>query len=320
LITLIFFLKAHVGQSIFNGCIKEALQGKTRILVTHHIHLLSECDLIIVLEDGAIKASGSFQELTHSGIDLSAILPAPKNSPPPEIDDGSVKISGTEVDEDVELEDDNDVIIDAYRELSVDKTPVISSSVKILRSGSVSESVNGSFSRKVTVPASPGKKVPSSSEKLKGPASPAKANGATLMTTEERSTGDVSTDIYWYYIRAGGLWMSTMYLLLLTLVQAFSLGSSFYLTYWGSQSINQDEHGHPMSSEKNLSYMEVFAALSMAGVLCTVARGLCLAQMQLKASLALHKSVLDRVLGAPVAFFDVTPLGWSYLHHSKADD
>ena len=37
---------AHVGQHIFQYCIKKTLGDKTRILVTHHVHLLPQCDLI----------------------------------------------------------------------------------------------------------------------------------------------------------------------------------------------------------------------------------------------------------------------------------
>ena len=40
---------AHVGQHIFKHCIKNTLKGTTRVLVTHHVHLLNQCDHIIIL-------------------------------------------------------------------------------------------------------------------------------------------------------------------------------------------------------------------------------------------------------------------------------
>lgn len=67
-----------MGQQIFENCIKTALKGKTRLLVTHQLHLLRECDNIIVLENGFIKAQGSFDSLSRSGIDLEAIIPIQK--------------------------------------------------------------------------------------------------------------------------------------------------------------------------------------------------------------------------------------------------
>nr|XP_006212153.1 multidrug resistance-associated protein 6 isoform X1 [Vicugna pacos] len=58
-------LDAHVGQHVFNQVIGPdgLLQGKTRILVTHTLHILPQTDWIVVLEDGAIAEMGSFQEL-----------------------------------------------------------------------------------------------------------------------------------------------------------------------------------------------------------------------------------------------------------------
>ena len=57
---------AHVGEHLFRECIRKRLAGKTRVLVTHQVHLLSQCDHIIVLVDGKIKAQGSFAELQRS--------------------------------------------------------------------------------------------------------------------------------------------------------------------------------------------------------------------------------------------------------------
>ncbi|XP_070635819.1 ATP-binding cassette sub-family C member 6 isoform X1 [Bos indicus] len=60
-------LDAQVGQHVFNRVIGPdgLLQGTTRILVTHALHILPQADWIVVLEDGAIAEMGSFQELLH---------------------------------------------------------------------------------------------------------------------------------------------------------------------------------------------------------------------------------------------------------------
>uniref|UniRef100_A0A8C5H1L3 ABC-type glutathione-S-conjugate transporter n=1 Tax=Gouania willdenowi TaxID=441366 RepID=A0A8C5H1L3_GOUWI len=56
---------AHVGQHIFDKVIgpKGVLGDKTRILVTHGMSFLPQADLILVLVDGEITESGSYQEL-----------------------------------------------------------------------------------------------------------------------------------------------------------------------------------------------------------------------------------------------------------------
>ncbi|XP_023369623.1 multidrug resistance-associated protein 6 [Otolemur garnettii] len=60
-------LDAHIGQCVFNRVIGPSglLQGTTRILVTHTLHILPQADWIVVLEGGAIAEMGSYQELLH---------------------------------------------------------------------------------------------------------------------------------------------------------------------------------------------------------------------------------------------------------------
>uniref|UniRef100_A0AAR2L873 ABC-type glutathione-S-conjugate transporter n=1 Tax=Pygocentrus nattereri TaxID=42514 RepID=A0AAR2L873_PYGNA len=58
---------AHVGQHIFDKVIgpKGVLRDKTRVLVTHGMSFLPQADLILVLVDGEITESGSYQELLN---------------------------------------------------------------------------------------------------------------------------------------------------------------------------------------------------------------------------------------------------------------
>ncbi|XP_032957049.1 multidrug resistance-associated protein 6 [Rhinolophus ferrumequinum] len=69
-------LDAHVGQHVFNHVIGPGglLQGTTRILVTHALHVLPQADWIVVLEDGAIAEMGSYQELLHRKGALAGLL------------------------------------------------------------------------------------------------------------------------------------------------------------------------------------------------------------------------------------------------------
>lgn len=56
---------ANVGKHIFERVIGPhgMLREKTRILVTHKISILSQCDHVIVMKDGIISESGSYQTL-----------------------------------------------------------------------------------------------------------------------------------------------------------------------------------------------------------------------------------------------------------------
>ncbi|XP_057653036.1 ATP-binding cassette sub-family C member 4-like [Diorhabda carinulata] len=64
----------HVGKHLFEQCIFQHLQGKTRILVTHQLQYLKKADLIIVMNEGLIEAQGTFQELTSCNLDFTKLL------------------------------------------------------------------------------------------------------------------------------------------------------------------------------------------------------------------------------------------------------
>ncbi|KAH7334391.1 ABC transporter [Rhizoctonia solani] len=56
-------LDAHVGKAVFQNVIQGALAGRTRILVTHALHFIPQCDYIITIEDGRIAERGTYEEL-----------------------------------------------------------------------------------------------------------------------------------------------------------------------------------------------------------------------------------------------------------------
>lgn len=64
----------HVGDTLFFNGIKGYLRnrGATVVLVTHQTHYLPYCDQVIVLDEGRVKATGSYSELTYSGISFGS--------------------------------------------------------------------------------------------------------------------------------------------------------------------------------------------------------------------------------------------------------
>ncbi|KAJ3163564.1 ATP-binding cassette sub- C member 8 [Geranomyces michiganensis] len=67
-------LDSQVGGEVFNDCIKGALAGKTRLLVTHHLHLLREVDKIIVLDRGNVAEEGTYAELMERDGVLASLM------------------------------------------------------------------------------------------------------------------------------------------------------------------------------------------------------------------------------------------------------
>ncbi|KAF9914155.1 hypothetical protein BX616_008850 [Lobosporangium transversale] len=67
---------AHVGKYLFKNCIMGALQDKTRVLVTHQLHVLPQVDYVICMKDGEIVERGTFQELMANQGEFSSLMKA----------------------------------------------------------------------------------------------------------------------------------------------------------------------------------------------------------------------------------------------------
>ncbi|KAL3283460.1 hypothetical protein HHI36_006604 [Cryptolaemus montrouzieri] len=91
----------QVAKHIYKECIEEFLKNKCRILVTHHIHHLRTSDYIIVLNQGTIQDSGTYNDLIcRSNIFSNRGLPLPKNH------DTSAEIDETIAEEATDIIDD----------------------------------------------------------------------------------------------------------------------------------------------------------------------------------------------------------------------
>lgn len=67
---------AHTAASLFNGCIMDALEGKTVILVTHQVEFLPAVDSILLLRDGEIWQAGHYNELRSEGTAFEELVTA----------------------------------------------------------------------------------------------------------------------------------------------------------------------------------------------------------------------------------------------------
>ncbi|KAI9462255.1 P-loop containing nucleoside triphosphate hydrolase protein [Boletus coccyginus] len=67
-------LDPRVGRAVFNNCIRDALQGKTRVLITHQLQYLNQVDHVIVISDGTVVEQGSFDDLVARNGELTRLL------------------------------------------------------------------------------------------------------------------------------------------------------------------------------------------------------------------------------------------------------
>ncbi|KAF9877048.1 ABC transporter [Colletotrichum karsti] len=64
----------HVGKQIMDKAICGLLSNKCRILATHQLHVLNRSDRIIWLDEGHIKAQGSYEELMAENEDFGKLM------------------------------------------------------------------------------------------------------------------------------------------------------------------------------------------------------------------------------------------------------
>jgi ABC-type multidrug transport system fused ATPase/permease subunit len=328
---------AHVGQHIFHECILGALAGKTRVLVTHQVHLLHLCDLIVVLDHGSVKAFGTYNELRTSGVDISAFV---THASEKEIADMS-KLSLTAEPHVSSLDVIppmtsivNAVVVD-LSERRITSEDSVSSTIGLDVDGEehtddativekpknmdyVAVEMEEVSLTETSDPPSPAPAVSTSvgdyalndgAKKLAGERKVDGRSGTKITTVEEKNDGDVKWRTYSYYIAAGGWGKFAGVVFFLIMGQLLGIISSFWLAHWGEVNTRESLKGKPLTSDQNTVYLNFFALYSMMGVVGLTLRALVLAQHRLGTSSKLHKDLLDSTLGAPVAFFDVTPIG-----------
>jgi len=250
---------SHVGEHLFTQAIAgDISKGKTCILVTHHVHVLSRCDSVIVMDRGTIKHQGTYQDLIDQGVDFA----------------GAVDVSKTKNNE---SEDEIDGDVDMVNNDN-DKNKHMSSG----RGGG-----GGTVEDKLAQ----------------------KKAGEALVVEEEREEGDVSSDAYLRYAKAGGWCLAIITILIQCLGRAFEILSTFWLALWADRMQAAEERGTPFSKQETSFYVGIFGLFGILSVLGLGFRGIFMAMHRLKASQRIHDGLTNAVLRAPVSFFDVTPIG-----------
>lgn len=139
----------------------------------------------------------------------------------------------------------------------------------------------------------------------------AKPAQKALMQEEERAVKAIGWDVYKAYIKASGsYWVGVLVIVLLFLAQAANIMTTLWLGYWTSGKYNLKE-GH---------YMAGYASLGVLQSILMFFFALSLTIGGTRASKKLMNKAMEKVLRAPMAFFDTTPMGRIINRFSKDVD
>ncbi|KAJ5535821.1 oligomycin resistance ATP-dependent permease yor1 [Penicillium frequentans] len=234
----------YVGQAIFEKAILGALGSKTRILATHQAHVLSRCDRILWLDDGKVKALGSFAKLKKKYPDFAALVKEAE---------GNREKATKE---------------DAEKDASKPEEETTTTVSKLAGDDSVPE----------------------------------------LMQSEDDVDGGISWAVYTSYLACSRSPIAIILAIpLLCLAQGSALLCGMWLAWWAS-----DRFGF-----ENNTYIGIYVALGVCQALCLYLFGLCISILCTSASNVMLDKATEKIMRAPVWFFDTTPLGRIVNRFSK---
>ncbi|XP_078793298.1 ATP-binding cassette sub-family C member 3 isoform X1 [Oryzias latipes] len=284
---------AHVAKHIFDRLIGPdgLLKEKTRILVTHGISFLPQVDNIMVLGAGRVSEMGSHQELLKQNGAFAEFL---RN------------YALEDILEEDELEDEllDEMEFFPEEELGnhhcdmMENEPVMNEARKAFMRQMSVLSADGENPRRRSV------RRHGCSQRKRGEPPEKKKELEKLIQAETAETGRVKTKVYLEYVKAVGVLLSVLILLLYGCQSAAAIGSNIWLSQW-----TNDAAGNHTQENVQMR-VSVYAALGIAqGLLVLVTCLLCRVYSTLHAAQLMHGRLLQGVLRAPQAFFQSTPSG-----------
>ncbi|XP_031350249.1 multidrug resistance-associated protein 1 isoform X4 [Photinus pyralis] len=291
---------SHVGKHIFEQVVGPdgLLKNSTRLLVTHGITYLPMVDKIIVLKDGEVSEVGTYQELldkkgAFAEFIIQHLNEVVNDENEEQLDELKQQLSGT-------------VVSDEFsRQLSRHISRISESF-----SETGSEKANGSLQRQKSIDSREEKGLTRRTSSLDAAKKP--VVGEKLIEAEKAETGSVKWAVYTHYLKSIGIFLTVSTIVLNILFQFFTVGSNLWLTEW-SNSKNVSTHQRDM-------YLGVYGALGLGQAITAVFAELCPTLGCWYAARLLHNVMLQGILRAPLAFFDVTPSGRIIARFSKDVD
>uniref|UniRef100_A0A667YVN7 ATP-binding cassette, sub-family C (CFTR/MRP), member 9 n=1 Tax=Myripristis murdjan TaxID=586833 RepID=A0A667YVN7_9TELE len=135
-------------------------------------------------------------------------------------------------------------------------------------------------------------------------------------TTNRRSK--IPWKVCWRYLSSGGFFMVFLMVSSKLLKHSVMVAIDYWLAIWtSSKSVEMGESNVTMwTSDKY--YLPVFVILCGAGITLCLITSLTVEFLGLSAATSLHHNLLNKIIHAPIRFFDITPLG-QILNRFSAD-
>uniref|UniRef100_A0A914V1R6 ABC-type glutathione-S-conjugate transporter n=2 Tax=Plectus sambesii TaxID=2011161 RepID=A0A914V1R6_9BILA len=279
---------SHVGKHIFDNVIGPdgLLRNKTRILVTHGLTYLKYCDPIVVITDGKITETGSYNELLKAGGAFSILLDELKV----ENDEGEVETTEGSMPSGE----------------SVDLMTTDAATVRPAMNTQMS-TISGLEGRAQTSDTTRRRRSTKGSVVSKPPV--VASSGAKLMQTEAAETGRVKISVYWNYLRSMSILLSFGFIFGMVANTGLSMGRSIWLSEWSNDGAQVQAANTPATPMPVGWRLAVYAVLGFSEVIMMGISLWAMVYGGVVASRNLHKPLVHNLLRSPMTFFDTTPIG-----------
>ena len=315
-------LDAHVGHNIMTNLILSDLKGKTRILATHALQYISNCDKIIYMNDGRIEWSGVYNDLLDQPFFSIFIQKLEKDKALNKEHKSNDLSEENEV-----IGNNNKTVLEGIQELpnehgSADgdsllknkseefdskdnnKNAVNNNNEEITNKNNQTININhisnhendkAFFKKMSTIPVNT---VIFNDQKNK-------QNVIKRITKEEdKEVGHVSLKVYHkYIIYTGGYFLFICVLIVMILWQSLKALSDIWILYW-------QDHQKDLSTKENWIKIFIYGGLGLSSSVFAFLRVTLLTYCNLKNSKRIHTEMATSLVNAPINLFhDTTPKG-----------
>ncbi|KAJ3024928.1 UNVERIFIED_CONTAM: hypothetical protein HDU68_007645 [Siphonaria sp. JEL0065] len=253
-------------------------KSKTIVLITHQIQFLArpEVDQVVLMDDGEIKASGKFKDLTHnkhiaqcleflSQDDLSETRPA---SPSKQLDVSSAVV------------------------VKKDKQPLLT--LQEIRDflGPLLYSLQG---KPIT-----GNMI---SEQILSKFRDASMDEDSMAETSQKGAVSMA-DFAYYFGHFGSLFGAIGVLVVVAFIATFTnIFSTIWISFWTDSSVDESER------YSQFTYLAVYGGLGCVQAVIACVQTILLAWAALRASTTIHEDMVKKLLTAPLSYFDTHSSG-----------
>ncbi|KAJ1990121.1 hypothetical protein H4R33_001839 [Dimargaris cristalligena] len=313
---------SQVGRHLFERAIRGLLRDKPVVLVTHQLQFISQCDSVLILDEGRVFTHGAVDTVTAlllNHLDQYGVLetpPASSVSVTPPIgtlapNPAALPLPGVldRIDSSTSLRG----FLRHYCDFTVG--PTSPTSAEMPTQGVDSKTMwatPGEHTLVVPKIPNPEKAMPSvdTPSSLTKKASPAEKNStadpqspdvARLGDREQSEEGVTPLSTYYQFMRFGAPVLALIALVVLMLLgQVSLLFTDYYLSRWSMM---------PPEEQSKHSHVTLYAGLAILTLTIAISRSMSFLLLTLRASDRAFRHMLDAVLSSPMHFFNVNPQG-----------